>query len=255
MNAHVDIQHHAAAAMITLPHIPRSCHQICIVNDGVEIPRLVYERQQEFEGNNPDFTHTLWTKEAIESVIPQWFGREMLSNYRKINPCYPAAQADLFRYLLMYNEGGVYLDLKSSFNKPLSSIIECDDEYILAQWPERMRVEGWGLQPEFHMVHRNCEYFQWVIMCRPRHPFLEEAIDRVVRNIKTYNQDNVGVGFHGVIRTTGPVPYTLAVHDLLSAYPHRIIDIDENQILFRTCLSSDLGFGPHYNSLECPVVI
>ncbi len=38
-------------------------------------------------------------------------------------PRYGVVLADIFRYLVIYNEGGVYLDIKSTVNRPLDEII------------------------------------------------------------------------------------------------------------------------------------
>ena len=48
------------------------------------------------------------------NYIRREYGESILSCYLRIDPVYGAARADLFRYLLLYRTGGVYLDIKSA---------------------------------------------------------------------------------------------------------------------------------------------
>lgn len=71
---------------------------------------------------------------AIDAYIATNFGREVHDLYQRIHPSYGAARADLFRYLLIYNEGGYYLDIKRSMVRPLDAVLRSDDRYIVYQW-------------------------------------------------------------------------------------------------------------------------
>ena len=47
------------------------------------------------------------------------------------------------------------------------------------------------------------------------HPFLREVILKVLQAIDNYNPWKVGIGLYGVLRTTGPILYSLAIYDLI----------------------------------------
>jgi hypothetical protein len=160
----------------------------------------------------------------MRSFVLQEYGPSMLSILDRINaPPYGAVRADLFRYLLMYKQGGVYLDIKSRPLKPLSEIVRPDDRYLLAQWENEPGQEfaGFGLHPELRHIPGG-EFQQWHIAAEPAHPFLAAVIDRVVRNMHAYNPALHGTGPHGVLRLAGPIAYTLAIHPLLARHPHRL---------------------------------
>jgi len=56
---------------------------------------------------NPGWRHVLHDNAEIQQHIATHFGSDVLEAYNSINPLYGAARADFFRYLLMYQDGGV----------------------------------------------------------------------------------------------------------------------------------------------------
>ena len=67
---------------------------------------------------NGSWEYRMFDDRECGEFIRNAYGAEMLKLYMSINPAYGAARADLFRYLLIYHYGGVYLDLKSTCTKP-----------------------------------------------------------------------------------------------------------------------------------------
>ena len=44
--------------------------------------------------------------------------------YNRLNPRYGPARADFFRYVIMRDHGGIYLDLKSGISKPINEVLQ-----------------------------------------------------------------------------------------------------------------------------------
>ena len=80
---------------------------------------------------NPEYKYVLFDENDRIDFIKKNYNKDILDTYLLINPNYGPARADLFRYLLMYKYGGIYLDIKSSCNTPFSDIIKDDTKYIL----------------------------------------------------------------------------------------------------------------------------
>jgi len=76
---------------------------------------------------NPGWEHRLYDDKECSDFIKEHYGTDMQNLYKRINPSYGPARADLFRYLLIYKIGGVYLDMKSTTTKPLSEVLRPDD--------------------------------------------------------------------------------------------------------------------------------
>ena len=166
---------------------------------------------------NPFWRYTLYDDADIEEFILRSYGKEIYAYYQRIEPCYGAAKADFFRYLLMYKCGGVYLDIKSTNDLPLDDVLLPDEQYILAHWDNLeggMYVDH-GRHPGLEKVSPQGEYQQWFIVAVSGHPFLREVILKVLQAIDNYNPWKVGIGLYGVLRTTGPILYSLAIYDLI----------------------------------------
>lgn len=217
--------------------IPRYIFQTAPDKSNLAAP--VIANIETLKRRNPDWKYVLFDDADIISFIKQHFDAHVFNAYMRINPIYGAAKADLFRYLLVYALGGVYLDIKSSITTQLDRIIHEEDEYILAHWENQPGepYEGFGRFPE--IPSRHGEFQTWHVIARPGHPFLERVIQNVLKNITEYSPAIYGVGKMGVLRTTGPIAYTLAIHPLLNDVPYRQISSARNGLLY-----SIFGNGP-----------
>ena len=199
-------------------NIPKIIHQTYRTSN---LPNELQSIVNQLRAANPEWEYRFYDDDDIVRFISAVYGQEVLGYYNRINPHYGAAKADLFRYLLMYKEGGVYLDIKSSFHKPIDDILKQNDQYLLCGWDNRKgeKHEGFGLHKELSAIEGG-EYEQWHIIAAPGSPFLRSVIDAVLTNIDRYMPWH-RTGMIGVLRLTGPIAYTLAIEPLLAKYPHR----------------------------------
>tara|TARA_A100001015_G_C15002764_1_gene719292 strand:+ start:441 stop:1214 length:774 start_codon:yes stop_codon:yes gene_type:complete len=184
-----------------------------------EIDPLMKENIKKIQQEHKDWEYHFYSHKDVESFILKFYGKKYLNSYLQIDPDYGPARADLFRYLLLFKFGGVYLDTKTGLNKNLNEIIKVNDRYIISHWGKSH--PEWGIYPE---LGEEGEYQQWFIICEPLHPFLGLTIANVIDNIKSYSAERFGVGKLGVLRTTGPIPYTFSILKLIDLYHHRQID-------------------------------
>lgn len=235
--------------------IPKIIHQTFY---STSLPDELTLNIGELKRLNPDWEYCFWDDSAIEKFIGDNYPISVLTSFNKIDSTYGAARADLFRYLLMYKCGGVYLDIKSCTDKPLNEVLKPDDRYLLSYWQNREGEEfqGWGKHPELGSFNRG-EFQQWYIACAPGHPYLKSVIESVLRNISVYNPVYHGVGRHGVLRVTGPIAYTLAINKLLSTELHRLVE-NHLELGFKYSVYSNNThrqiFRSHYTNLKISVV-
>lgn len=111
--------------------IPKILHQTFPCK---ELPEVIKKNVDELRAINPDWEYRFYDDSDIVDFIRINYGSGMLDYFNRINPLYGAAKADLFRYLLVYKYGGVYLDIKSSTKKPLNDVLDVNDLYVLANW-------------------------------------------------------------------------------------------------------------------------
>lgn len=236
-----------------LKYIPKKIFQL--LADKNNIHPEFFNNIQRIKNMNPDWRYTLYDDKDMIEYLQTYYSPEILYYYNKINDNYGAAKADFFRYLLMYREGGVYLDIKSGSLEPLDNIIGSDDEYILSHWDLPHQINNLGMIKG--------EYQQWHIICRPKHPYLLAVINKVINNIENYTVDKFGVGKMAVLKVTGPIAYTEAIVPIKDQYTHKLVasnyflnlvynNLDASYIKHHS--HHDLYSKTHYSKIKEPLI-
>lgn len=233
-----------------------------LVNNNNTIPKIIHQTYPtknlhiDVQNNinklkrlNPDYEYRLYDDNDVVNFIKKNYDEHILKTYNSINPEYGPARADYFRYLLMYIEGGIYLDIKSSCNIPFDNIIKDNDEYILNHWGDYYQEWKKVLKNEWG------EYCNWNIIIKPKHPLMKKIIDIITYNINNYDINKDGVGKKGVLFLTGPVSYTKIILEYGKKYNltiynnYRQIGLIYNNIPNYTKL-----FKKHYTKVFTPIV-
>ena len=76
------------------------------------------------------------------------------------------AKADIWRYTILFNNGGIYLDIDSEITGVLDSLINDEDEAIIT--------------PE---IHENL-FIQWGLIFGKQHKILEKTLNNIVHDVK-----------------------------------------------------------------------
>lgn len=237
--------------------IPQIIHQT--LSDKRHLPEEILKNIEYLKAQNPGWTHALYDDQDRQAFIREHYPREVLMAYCSINPLYGAARADLFRYLLMFKVGGVYLDIKSSCRVPFAQLIQDEDTLLLSHWNnhEGGTHQGWGQHLKDGI---ESEFQNWHIICAPHHPIIRAIIEAVLYNLGCYSMSRFGVGKAGVFRTTGPIVYTKTITPLLNTQPHRIIDAEAEGLVYSVFADSaekkshKALFRQHYRRLKMPIV-
>jgi len=126
------------------------CYETCLINRYM----------------NPEYEYMFYDNTDVENYISINY-----PEYKKaFNMLIPGAfKADLFRYLVLYREGGVYIDCKASTVIPLREFISPDIGFVSF----RDRPKG-SIQISF-------------IASIPGHPILKKCIDMAIHNILNKN--------------------------------------------------------------------
>ena len=110
-----------------------------------------------------DYDFRFMTDEDISDFIKSNFSAEIFESYSKIQ--IGAAQADLWRLLVLYKHGGVYMDIDAHLIWPLSLIIK----------PE---------QTELYLVIKNGEISNYFIASKNDNINLMKMINIILKNIE-----------------------------------------------------------------------
>jgi inositol phosphorylceramide mannosyltransferase catalytic subunit len=229
----------------TVPKIPRIIHQT--VPDKSDIGPFVKNQIQKLKNMNPNWEHVLYDDKQVDKFINQYYP-QYYKDYKSINPKYGPARADFFRYLIIYEFGGVYLDSKSGVTMPLDQIIKLDDTFVFQCTHTK--------NPQKINYFDGKELNQWVIISTPKNPLIKAVIDQMIKNIRNPVM-KIKTGKQGVLAITGPHMYTNTIAPLLLKYQHRRILPDSMSSPFiysslkkKKYHGSDYSSKPHYTTLN-----
>jgi len=237
--------------------IPQIIHQT--IQDKNVIPDEFIININYLKEKNKNYRYKLYDDKDIILFIKKNYSKNVLEYYNQINPIYGAARADFFRYLLMYEIGGIYLDIKSTMDMPLQEVLKTDN-YILSHWENDFgkRFQGWGMHPNLGVIN---EFQQWHIVAPPKHPFLKAVILEVMWNIDNYSPSKHGVGKMGVMNVTGPLAYTRAIIPIKATYKHELLNIEKLGFRYSVTgfpgreLAHEKLFSNHYSKILDPIVL
>ena len=177
---------------------------------------------------NPDYEMILFDDNDIDVWI-----RENFKDDTKIYNVYTklqvgAARADFWRYLILYKNGGIYLDIDSDICKPLNELIRENDTAIIS----REKDSGQKF------------FIQWALFFSPQHPILLYTINLCMYNILNKTSNWLPL-------LTGPGVFTIAVNRVLKK-KHNIGKKISNLYLYPDNVLNKIFdvrfFGYDYNS-------
>ncbi len=228
--------------------IPKVIHQtFSNANLPEEIKSIIAENKKKC----PDCIFKFYTDNESELFIKKNFKKEVYDAYKKINPIYGAMKADFFRYCVLYKEGGIYLDIKSSFlNDPFKYIKE-DDICILDI--KRNNLEPWRFSKP--------TYEQWLLIFEKGHPYLSRMIDQMVYYINIKFEPKID-GFERlntkqkILHVTGPDAFAKVIESE-NEILHRNIDYNKMAVIYTTDYKKiyKMNNTKHYSEYNEPLYI
>ena len=116
----------AARAKASKSKIPKIIHQTF---ETPLISQSLHNAIHTWLIRNPEYEVRYYTDRDRREYIKKYFDASVLIAYDKLIP--GAYRADLWRYCVIYNEGGIYADIKLGPLVPLSSIINDNTELVV----------------------------------------------------------------------------------------------------------------------------
>jgi hypothetical protein len=136
-------------------------------------------------------------------------------------------KADLLRYLILYNEGGVYADIDVEALQPVDNFIpphfdKADVDLVIS-----IEIDEPTYANHTILGPKSQSFCQWTIMSKPRSP----AILRIINNVINWLTDvarkqdvhvsEIKLNFDDVLSGTGPSAFTIAIIDEMKAQTGR----------------------------------
>ena len=137
---------------------------------------------------NPDYEQVIYTDEQVQDYVKSNYDTEIYKAFDSLNIM--TAKVDFWRYLILFKNGGIYLDIDSQINSKISDFLEDDDEALIT-------------------AETNPELFvQWALFFIKEHPILEKVIENTTENIIKNKHPN------DIANTTGPGVFTKSLQEI-----------------------------------------
>jgi len=128
-----------------------------------ELPPLMQQNYIELVINNPEFKHFLYDENECREFIKDNFDENVLNAYNSLIPC--SYKSDLWRFCVLYINGGIYLDIKYKCVNRFKFIALTENEYFVRDRPD------------------NCVYTA-LIVTMPKNQIMLNCINKIVENVK-----------------------------------------------------------------------
>jgi len=162
--------------------------RIIQTNERADVPSGMAEATQTLIQANPEYDYWYFDDNQAKQYLRSHFP-DVYQAYLTVRP--GAYKADLFRYCVLYKDGGVYVDCGMKAIGKLTSVIAKTDTFVC---PED--DQSGGLYNAF-------------IACAPGHPIIAKAIEMCLHNIQNRAYTNNPLGI------TGPLLLARAFTDVV----------------------------------------
>lgn len=163
------------------PIIPLTIYQTWYTKD---LPPVMQKVVDQLKIQNPEFSYHLYDDNDCREFIRINFSQDILHAYDALIP--GAYKADLWRYCILYKNGGIYMDIKLSCINGFKLIELCESEHYVLD------------REELAYFNTPTPIYNALMVCKKNNPFLLAAIHKIVKNIKDRYY-----GFNGLY-PTGP---------------------------------------------------
>ncbi|TGO66785.1 hypothetical protein BOTNAR_0054g00240 [Botryotinia narcissicola] len=176
---------------------------------------------------SPTYEYEILDDEAASEYVYKWFSDrpDIITTYFSLNV--PILRADLLRYLILWAEGGMWMDLDVSCGEvPIH-------RWVLKEYREAANLVV-GLEFDWPWENDNflhAQFTSWTIMAKPHSPHMMQVIDDILVGVdEVARQHNVSLDgiqmsmIPQVVDLTGPNRMTWSIVKSLNRILERELD-------------------------------
>lgn len=184
---------------------PQIIHQVWFQGEDA-VPSNYAQAARKLRDMNPDWQYILWTDATLQDACAR-VGPEVLARYRSFPHMHQ--KIDLGRYVALYLNGGISIDMDVDAIRPLSALPPLTADLVVSNVP----VKAWE-NYAFSFGARTRIYNNATVLATPNHPALRALIDDIVdgRDMLTGPMAALGKGLFGQVwdiqHTTGPLAFS-----------------------------------------------
>lgn len=190
--------------------IPKIIHQTWKTK---RLPTLFQKSQRSWKSKNPNWEYRFYSDKDCLDFVKKHFP-QYLSLYQSL--CSGVQRSDVFRYLVLYHYGGLYVDMDTTCLRPiddwLNPLQEKNDtlDCIIGKDFLKDDPEGTGFGVEIE------EYLQWCLISVPNHPLWIQVVEKIEDRLQEKPcHPNNEFDENYTLWLTGPQVVTAAIKEFL----------------------------------------
>ncbi len=155
-----------------------------------------------FRDHNSDYSFYFYDQKQMDEYMGTYFkGDDILDVYRRAK--YGPLKADIWRYCILWERGGVYFDINKMVGTPLARLIEPADLGIISFERNVSPIQcPSSIASQLLFPHNNL--LNWGLMFAKGHPFLRLVIDGIVEKAPSYIGREVSNVKSSILALSGP---------------------------------------------------
>lgn len=173
--------------------------------DAEQIRRTEKQYRDRCQKINPHYRTFIWYDSDCDEFVAHYFS-EFIDLYRSLPQ--PVMRADMWRYLVLYQYGGVYLDLD------VDCLLSIDDWAIGYDRHRIKAVVGIEFRNTDPLHMDMIQFTQWTMASQPRHWIFYRSVEIINETMASVNLDQPPVP-ESAVHWTGPKVFTRAVVEYL----------------------------------------
>ena len=162
------------------PEIPLICYTTWHTQ---ELPPEMRNNYEHLCKRNPELEFKLYDESECRNFIKNNFDKDVLDAYNKLSPS--SYKSDLWRYCILYKNGGIYIDIKYQIKNGFKLYDLCEREHFVLD-----RTGYW--EPN------NMGIYTALISVKPRNKILRACIQSITNYTENYYYG------HNALSPTGP---------------------------------------------------
>lgn len=188
------------------------------------VPLVLARQIIRFRRMNPGYSFFFYDDSRMAAYMDaNYAGHPILKLFKEVHM--PAEKADIWRYCVLYREGGIYCDIKSALKVPIHELLPEDYAELLSfegnRWNGFLNLGHYADPTVFlpgppDSIRQNLDYpdniiCNWFLCFEKGNPILREAIDLIVRHSEFYRGKPFEMVSVAGNHFTGPLALTQAV--------------------------------------------
>lgn len=178
------------------------------------IGKTHYKQIKEFQDINPDFDFILFDKKNRDLYMQDYWGSHLISEIYN-NAQFGPMKADIFRYCILYERGGVYFDISKGCSVPLKTLLAANLDGLLSfESGQSSYLPSLECMKSIQHPEKLC--LQWGMGFKKGHIILEKMISNICDYYPFYKGRVFESPKSAILQFTGPGMFTKSVRDVAS---------------------------------------